>query len=88
VDDGDVHEDASITKIDINVWTFPVLVKIARLRTRGDTRVVEGGDEDIADEVMTEGGGARFEDGAAEEVGGAGERLFAYAVAREGAGKG
>ena len=50
-DDGNVYEDASITKIDVNVWSFPVLAEIAGLRTRGDTGVVEGGDKGVADEV-------------------------------------
>ena len=84
MDNGNVHKNASIAKIDVNVRAFPVLAKIARLRARGNTRVIECRNQGVADEIMTECGSARLQNGTAEEVGGAGERFLAEAVAGEG----
>ena len=68
MNDGDVDEDASVGVMKIDVGALPIFVEITRLGLRSDAGVVEGGDKEVTDEIVAEGGGAALEDGTGEEV--------------------
>lgn len=68
----------------VDVWALLILVKVARLGLSSDAGIIEGGDEEVANEIVSEDGSAAFEDRAGEEVVDVVfERLFADAERRE-----
>jgi hypothetical protein len=68
VGDGDVDEDASVGVVEVDIWTLIIIIKMARLRLRGDAGVAEGCDEKVANEIVTKDRGAIFENRTGEEV--------------------